>query len=153
MILEISSIGNEIREIREFITSSSIISPHKSCNSDYDLGIFAKKLYLSRRDRESNFPSPGMFHDPAWDILLDMFISYSENKFISVTDATLAGQVPATTALRWLWSLEKAGMIERKPDNSDKRRSFVTLTEAGLSHMRQILQAMDKRMTSPLLPR
>lgn len=116
---------------------------------DAALAVFAHKMYLSRRDRETLAPSPGLFQDPAWDILLDVFIAHAKDKLISVTDASLAGQVPVTTALRWVWALEKSGLLERQPDQHDKRRSFVKLTESGLTYMRGVLTAMSERMKPP----
>lgn len=120
---------------------------------DVALATFARKLYASRRERERKDILPGLFSDPAWDILLDIFIAHAQDKYISITDAGLAGQVPATTALRWVWALESAKLIERKPDSNDKRRSFVLLTDAGLKYMRQVLTAICDRMMSPAFAR
>ncbi len=117
---------------------------------DTALAAFARKVYLARRDREKASLSPELFNDPAWDILLDLFIAHAQDKFISVSDAGLAGQVPATTALRWVWSLEKTGLVERMADKNDKRRSFVMLTSSGLSYMRKVLATMSARMMPPL---
>ncbi|MBB3861431.1 DNA-binding MarR family transcriptional regulator [Novosphingobium hassiacum] len=123
---------------------------HPGAIPDTALAIFARKVYIARRDRERASHSPELFNDPAWDILLDLFIAHAQDKFISVSDAGLAGQVPATTALRWVWSLEKTGLVERRADKSDKRRSFVMLTASGLSYMRKVLATMSVRMKPPL---
>ena len=117
---------------------------------DAALATFAHKVYVARRDREKASTSPELFNDPAWDILLDLFIAHAHDKFISVSDAGIAGQVPATTALRWGWSLEKTGLVERRPDQTDKRRSFVMLTTQGLAYMRKVLATMSIRMKPPL---
>jgi hypothetical protein len=117
---------------------------------DMVLGRLAGKIYLARRERERAFPMPDLFHDPAWDMLLDIFIAHAQDKYISVTDATLSGQVPVTTALRYVWALEKAKLIERKPDTTDKRRRFVILTEPGLKYMRQAIILIGERMAPPL---
>lgn len=118
------------------------IVPH----SDLALGAFAEKIYQSRRERDKKFQVQALFQDPAWDILLDLFISHVGNKNISVMSAGLAGQVPPSTALRWVWALEEAKLVERRADKNDKRRSFVLLTAEGLSHMRDLLTSMSDRL-------
>lgn len=122
----------------------------RSSVNDLSLGDFAEKVYKARRDREVSNSYSELFHDPAWDILLDLFIAHAKGKYISVTDAGLAGQVPNTTALRWVWGLEKAGLVSRKPDPKDKRRCFVVLNKAGLSYMRPVLATIGERLKSPL---
>lgn len=141
--------------ISEYTTESTGAIAHNSTLipdtvPDVSLAVFAQKLYLSRREMMNRSGSPELFHEPAWDILLDLFIAQARDKHISVTDAALAGQVPTTTALRWVWSLEKTGLVKRQPDASDKRRSFVMLTHTGLTFMRTSLISMSNKMKPPL---
>lgn len=158
---QIETLNDIVRKIGDLLTSVggqedpghqslAEAAPRPHLMPDSGLAVFAHKMYLARRDRETMAPSPGLFHDPAWDILLDVFIAHAQDKFISVTDASLAGQVPVTTALRWVWALEKSGLLERQPDKNDKRRSFVILTSSGLTYMRAALSAMSGRMKPPL---
>jgi len=70
----------------------------------------------------------GLFADPAWDMLLDLYASESEQQPICVTSACLAACVPSTTALGWLLKLEKRGMILRSRDPRDGRRAFLRLS-------------------------
>ncbi|WP_428334189.1 winged helix DNA-binding protein [Novosphingobium sp.] len=108
-------------------------------NSDFALSACARKIYASRRERDKRSPLPGLFGEPAWDILLDLFISYAEHKKISIMSAGLAAHASTTTALRWVWALEDAHLVERKLDRSDKRRSYVSLAPEGLNYMRETL--------------
>lgn len=158
---EVAELNEALRKIGDIVTryytpaseqfaESSNPYPRENPKTDNSLAIFAHKMYLSRRDRDKNNSFPGLYSDPAWDILLDLFISHASNKFISVTDASIAGHVAVSTALRWIFNLEKAGLIERKPDKSDKRRCFVMLSEDGLAYMRKALDAMSERMKPPL---
>lgn len=50
---------------------------------------------------------------------------------VSVSSTCIAAKVPSTTALRWLTMIEKRGLIGRRPDDYDRRRSFLFLTEDG----------------------
>lgn len=158
---QLESLNKIVRTINETITTiAPVMLESKSEPIEHELisgpkpdaalGNFARKIYLARRDREKNFQTPELFHDPAWDILLDIFIAHSQDKYISVMDATLSGHVPSTTALRWVWGLEKSGIIMRVPDGSDKRRKFVVLTDFGLKHMRRAIRAIGDRMSPPL---
>jgi len=87
----------------------------------------AKYLYRFRRRRDDIFPKR-LFSDPAWDILLDLYISEVEGKKISITSACAASNVPLTTALRWIGVLEDRGLVIRYDDPTDNRRSFVRIT-------------------------
>lgn len=132
----------------------SRINSCKNCNlSDAELAEFAKKIILTRQDQREVFKDLGAFNDPAWDILLDLFVSGVGGRIVSVTDATLAASVPTTTALRWVWYLEKADLIVRSRDRNDGRRIFVSLSDLGLSSMRRTISAIFSRLSSPNLQR
>lgn len=103
------------------------------------LPTLARMMYKARRARDDIAPEKDLFQDPAWDILLDLYIAHSEDKYISVTSASLAAGVPLTTALRWVWHLEQLHLISRQIDPSDRRRSFVSLTSAGLDMVEKAL--------------
>jgi hypothetical protein len=59
----------------------------------------ARRMYLERRQREKHFPS-NLFGEPAWDILLDLYVAAKENVKIATTSACIGGSVPPTTGLR-----------------------------------------------------
>jgi hypothetical protein len=97
----------------------------------------AKVYYRKRRSRERIFGRSDMFADPAWDILIDLFIAYEEGRGISISSACIASAVPTTTALRWLKLLEEEGHISRTMDPSDARRVNLYLSEATATKVRQ----------------
>ena len=96
----------------------------------------AKEYYRKRRSRERMFERSDLFADPAWDILIDLFIAYEEGQGISVSSACIASAVPTTTALRWLKILEEEGHILRNNDPSDARRVNLYLSETTASKVR-----------------
>lgn len=95
----------------------------------------ARSAYRERRRRHDVFNDPNLFGEPAWDILLDLFIAAKERKRLPVTSACIGAAVPATTALRWLTVLEEKGLILRENDLSDARRVFVRLSTDGYEKM------------------
>lgn len=88
----------------------------------------AKLYYRKRRDREQMFGNSDLFADPAWDILIDLFIAREEGNQISVSSACIAAAVPGTTALRWINVLESKGHVIRFNDPHDARRVYLTLS-------------------------
>lgn len=94
------------------------------------LARLAVAMYRARQARSRNLPG-NLFGEPAWDILLDLFIAKSRGRRVSVTSVCIASQVPATTALRWIGLLQSEGIIVRDSDDEDRRRAFLRLSEAG----------------------
>jgi DNA-binding MarR family transcriptional regulator len=91
-------------------------------------------MIRSRTDRLKFIPS-FLFADPAWDILLELYSSNFAQYRVSITNLCIASNVPASTALRWIKTLENEGLITRAEDPLDGRRYFMALTEAGLNAM------------------
>lgn len=119
----------------------------ESSHSDRDRIVHKKnllekchKIYSLRRNRDQIFGKTGMFCDPAWDILLDLYMGYLRGDRISVTSVGIAACAPITTALRWLSILEKDGLVQREHDPADGRRMFVTLTEPAIANLTRILE-------------
>lgn len=83
-----------------------------------------------RRARRQHLPE-GYFGEPAWDILLDLFVAEALGKEIPVGSACVAGGVPPTTGLRWINALVSDGMVERIEDLEDRRRILVRITPHG----------------------
>lgn len=95
----------------------------------------ARDVYQSRRRRAEVFDDTGLFGEPAWDILLDLFIAAKDRKRLPVTSACIGAAVPSTTALRWLTVLEEKGLVVREHDTGDARRIFVRLSVDGYDKM------------------
>jgi DNA-binding MarR family transcriptional regulator len=89
----------------------------------------AQALYDLRRAREPFFgANADLFGEPAWDILLDLFIAHERGIDTCVSDACIGACVPSSTGIRWLAILEERGLIERESDRFDARRRSVRLT-------------------------
>lgn len=95
----------------------------------------ARQTYDDRRRRTKIFRSEDLFGEPAWDILLDLFIAAKERRRVSVTSACIGSAVPSTTALRWITILERQGLLMREADPGDARRVYVKLSARGYTAM------------------
>jgi DNA-binding MarR family transcriptional regulator len=103
----------------------------------------------ARRMRAQYFEAE-LFADPAWDMLLDLYASALEGRQVSVSSLCIAAAVPPTTALRWISTLNEAGLFERKADPSDRRRAYIALSAKGLAGMRAYVAAL-RRQGLPLI--
>ena len=95
----------------------------------------ARQTYDDRRRRTKIFQSDDLFGEPAWDILLDLFIAAKARRRVSVTSACIGSAVPSTTALRWIAILERQGLLLREADPGDARRVYVKLSASGYQAM------------------
>lgn len=113
----------------------------------------ARDHYRDRRLRAEVFDDPALFGEPAWDLLLDLFIAMREGKRVPVTSACIGAAVPTTTALRWLALLEERGLIHRENDASDARRVFVRLSDDAFHRMGAFFARSALARRSDLAPR
>lgn len=103
----------------------------------------ARKTYALRRKRANFFGNPDLFGEPAWDILLDLYIAAGEGKPVSVSSACIGSATPATTGLRWLGVLTDEGLVVRENDPQDHRRVLVRLTSSGQAAMDRFFDAVE----------
>ncbi|WP_380782130.1 winged helix DNA-binding protein [Sphingomonas sp. R86520] len=106
--------------------------------SDLALVDMAKRLYELRKVRDALL-GEALFSEPAWDILLDLFISDHEGHRLSVSAVCIGARAPSATALRYLTLLQEADLVERTRDERDGRRSHVQLTGLGRRRMAALL--------------
>lgn len=102
-----------------------------------------RRAIRSRRLRDEFFMS-GLFADPAWDMLLDLYAAELEEQPVSVSSLCIAAAVAPTTALRWIARMQEDGLLVRRPDENDRRRAFMVLTEVARLGMRQYLLAVKR---------
>jgi DNA-binding MarR family transcriptional regulator len=91
------------------------------------------KLILRERRRRNDFFRSELFGEPAWDMLLELYVHHLDQSRISVSGLCSFAGVPATTALRWIGNLERAGLVMRRKDFMDGRRFWIELTSDGIT--------------------
>lgn len=110
--------------------------------------IVAGSLHRDRLQRARYFP-PGLFGEPAWDILLDLFAALHGCELRSVKEVCLAANVPEATALRHIEGLIAQGLVTCRRDRTDNRRKFLTMTPEGnrrvLDYLRSTHPHLDRR--------
>ena len=101
------------------------------------------------RHRRSTFFSAELFADPAWDILLDLFLAELQQRTVAVRELGRSSTVPSTILNRWLDKLEKDGWLGRKPDPSNPDRRVAALSAAGRSAMQAWLGEWIESRATP----
>lgn len=102
----------------------------------------ALRAYDNRQARTEFIGDHSIFGEPAWDMLLDLFIRQAQQEQISIKSACRQSQGPASTAMRWLNVLEHNGLIAVKQDPGDNSRHLVHLTAAGYEGMLRYLESI-----------
>jgi DNA-binding MarR family transcriptional regulator len=104
----------------------------------------ARSIQSARRIRNSLW-NVELFADPAWDLLLDLYVRHLESRRTGISAACDAANVPMTTALRWIGKLEQEGLAIRLQDWRDGRRTLVSLTDDGVQRMDRYFEALQER--------
>ena len=104
-----------------------------------EASLKAARRIVRERLRRNHFFKADLFADPAWDMMLDIFIAEAEGRETPVMNLCLSSQVPETTTLRWVRTLEHAGVFVRQRDEHDQRRVLVRLSPAAAKAMASYL--------------
>ncbi|MHA7818258.1 MAG: winged helix DNA-binding protein [Erythrobacter sp.] len=128
-----------LREKRSAIEVDGDLNERRSVYAD-----LARETYATRRRRGAIFDGNELFGEPAWDILLDLYVAHVEAKAVSVSSACIGSAAPPTTGLRWLGVLAEQGLVVREHDPDDQRRVLVRLTERGLTAMDEYFAGVGK---------
>lgn len=121
-LVPVSFTGSSARELA--------ISPEGEC---------ARAQLALRRRREALFGA-ALFGEPAWEILLMLFVAHQEGRYVTVSNLCHEAAAPATTVHRWLLVLTAEGLVVRIGDVHDRRRSYVYLSAVSVQKMRALLR-------------
>lgn len=146
----------------ELAQLKQLISKGLSPNVDADEAVDAKRrakavaaveqMYKFRRRREQAIEDVfgmAIFADPAWDMLLDLYLRTANGKEVSVSSACIGANAPGTTALRYIAELEKLEVIDRHPHPTDKRSYLVRLSKRAMLLMDDLCSNFADLMGQP----
>jgi DNA-binding MarR family transcriptional regulator len=107
-----------------------LLADPQSPEAGRTLRTVAERLYAERRKREEYFP-PALFGEPAWDLLLALFIAREDGRNVSLSEAYDAAKVDARHGPTLIEKLVAAGLVVR----SHNRRNAVLLTDHGMDRL------------------
>ena len=110
----------------------------------------ARQLFRHRRRRDESLGGE-LFGEPAWDLLLDLFIARCQRRPVSIISASVAASIPVKSALPWLLRLEEHGLVERIYEAQDEALTLVAISDAGFDRMTGLL--CESRGAAPSGPR
>lgn len=130
----------------EWLTTAETDGPDQrhTCVEGLDtliLAGLAERIIHSRRTREAAFIGHRVFSDPAWDILLEVYICSARKRAVTVSDVAVSAEIASSSATRWVRALEDQGLLKRLSDVADKRRVLLGLTDIAKAMMEKALGA------------
>jgi DNA-binding MarR family transcriptional regulator len=147
--INLSNLGLDGKELSTFVNLlSRLISSSGETKEgprklpEQNLTAIAERVYRVRRRRDALMTARfggEIFSDPAWDIILDLYIHNSKNQDVSVTSVCSASMVPITTALRYITVLSERGLIERSKNPKDGRSYLLRLTPEAIRIVEDLL--------------
>jgi DNA-binding MarR family transcriptional regulator len=105
------------------------------------MAAMAERLYQERRRRDDYFPS-GLFGEPAWDLILSLFVAREEGRRLTIAEAYEAAAVRPAAGRRLIARLERTGMVARSSGQEDRRKRFVQLTTNAHDRLRDYLSGL-----------
>lgn len=103
-----------------------------------ELLAVARRLWLAALIRQRLFGRE-LFPDPAWNILLELFVAGEQGRDVTIKCACAAAGVPQSTALRHIAHLTEIRLITRHQNLSDARSAYLELTERARTRMVEFL--------------
>jgi len=90
---------------------------------------------------------PTLFGEPAWDLLLDLYIAATDPSLVSVMGGSIAASVSMKDTAPWLRLLEDHGLVERLNTGTDINRAVFTLSQSAFDRMTLLLMDSPDAVT------
>jgi len=100
------------------------------------------RAILEDRRRRSRLFNPGMFGEPGWELLLNLYVNDQEGPRLTIGKLIQLAGTAQSTSLRWLDYLEDQGLINREEHPTDARTAFVALTDKARESLTSYLSQM-----------
>lgn len=107
--------------------------PH-SPEAGQTLRVVAERLYAERRKRDEYFP-PSLFGEPAWDLLLTLFIARDDGRAVTLSEAYEKARVDERQGPTLIEKLIASGLVTR----SHNRGNALRLTDHGMDRLSDYL--------------
>ena len=143
----IKDLGSRLAAMSEEFTerASRVVDEHQddpaAAISEQMLVTQARDLLAQRKMRRRFLPAE-LFHEPAWDMLIALFIAHNDTRPTNVKALVAMADAPVTTSQRWIEHLHKLKLIDRVNDPADRRRIEISLSHSGYEAITAYLTAI-----------
>lgn len=108
------------------------------CSAECTLIDAALGILKRRRQRIEEF-GVELFGEPAWEILLELYIREKSGASSTTAHVEVGLTVAASTAGRWLQHLEQEGLVALAPHPLHERTEFIELTSRAKEALERYL--------------
>ena len=109
-----------------------------------DLIQMAKRIKAIRESRGALL-EPTLFGEPAWNILLALYVAAGERYALSISALCAESGAPATTAARSIKRLLELDMVRRVPNPSDSRSTYIELGRETATKLTELLEIARRK--------
>ncbi len=120
--------------VRQASARLALLSDPNSPEAGQSLRAVAERLYMERRRRDEYFPV-GLFGEPAWDLLLSLFIAGDDGREVPLEEAYRSAKVDPEDGPALIEKLIEKNLIAR----SRTRRNTIMLTAHGMDRLSDYL--------------
>jgi DNA-binding MarR family transcriptional regulator len=119
----------------------SIAEPASS-EPDRDSLLSKARLVLGARRIRSQYFHPDLFGEPAWEILLALYVAEEAGPRFTISRLAEWIGAPLTTVARWVKALEEQSLVGRADHPTDRRIIFIHLLDKGRKALDSYLAAI-----------
>lgn len=121
------------------------------CAQPAALDRVADALIQQRKTRKRFLPA-SLFHEPAWEILLNLYVAHRRGTPLNVKHLVSLVDAPVTTSQRWIDQLVHMKLLNRVVDVQDRRRLEISLASTAVQAMEDYLRSLSQVGTVPSQP-
>jgi DNA-binding MarR family transcriptional regulator len=104
-----------------------------------EIAVATATLLIAMRKLRDRAFGAELFSDPAWSILVELYVALAQGQAMSVGDACVVSALPLTSALRLCRHLQDRNLVVRERDPGDRRRVLLRLSDTAYQALTQIL--------------
>ena len=136
--------ADEAAALRRILTSVAQRDSGLKERSKCDAAMIVAEIMCDTRQARAKLFPPSMFSEPAWDILLALYITKEEP---AASDLARRTDIPASTIWRWLAYLEGHRLIGREESANDKRAHKIRLTDEARENLKKLFAGVADRFS------
>lgn len=100
----------------------------------------AKRIKAIRESRAALLDS-SLFGEPAWNILLALYVAAGERYALSISALCAESGAPNSTAARSINRMIALKMVRRVPNPTDNRSTYIELTQGTAAKLTELLES------------